>query len=706
MGKLLRVLGAIIGVLVLLIIVAVIVLPLIIDPNDYKDEIAKAVREQTGRELTIAGDIDLSVFPWLGMDMGSTRLSNAPGFGDQPFAAVEAVQVRLKLLPLLRKQIEMDTVVLKGLRLNLAKNEQGVTNWDDLTAATPEAPPAEEKPEPGEIALAGLAIGGVKVTDGQVVWEDQTTGARYSVEDFSLLSGAIQPGQPVAVNLGLQLNANQPPMTGKVDFDGSVWVSESLQQFKLSEAVLAVDLLGESLPAGALEAKLATDVSVDLEQQTLSMPELVLEALGLKVTGQFSGQELQGDNPLFTGTLRLHEFVPRTLVEKLGMELPPMADATVLGKADGQLALDASLDHVAVDKLQLRLDDSQITGRAGVRDFAAPAIRFDLTLDAIDVDRYLPPPSEGETPAAAPPTAAAAAGAAELPLETLRALDVDGSFRIGELKAFQLRSTDVLITLKAKDGVMRVHPAQAKLYQGLYNGDLTFDVRQDTPRLAMNEKLAGIQAAPLLQDLTGKDTLHGMGNVEAKLNARGIEPEQVRRTLNGTLAFSFTDGMVKGVDIAGLIQKANALLKGQPAPTDTGANETRFTELTGTANVVNGLVSNNDLSAKTPFLRINGDGTAHLAEETIDYLVKAKVVASPEGQGGKSLEELKGLTIPVRVKGTLAEPKYSVELDQVLKDAAKKEVQQQVDKQKEKLQEKLQDQLDDQLGDKLKGLFR
>ena len=146
MGKLLKFILWLVAALVLLVVIAAVVLPMVVDPNDYKDEIAAAVAEQTGRTLTIEGDIGLSVFPWLGLDIGPTQLSNAAGFAEASMARMQAVQVRVKLLPLLRKQLEVDKVLLAGLQLNLAKDKQGRSNWDDLSAAPKDEPAAPVQP--------------------------------------------------------------------------------------------------------------------------------------------------------------------------------------------------------------------------------------------------------------------------------------------------------------------------------------------------------------------------------------------------------------------------------------------------------------------------------------------------------------------------------------------------------------------------------
>ncbi len=724
MAKVMRILGLLVAALIVLVVLAVVVLPLLIDPNDFKDDIAAQVQDKTGRSLEMEGDIELSVFPWLGLAIGPTRLSNAPGFGDQPFAEVQEVQVRLELLPLLRKEVVMDTVVLDGLRLNLAKNAQGRSNWADLGAA-PDAPAVEPETAetPAKVALAGLAIGGVRMSDARVVWDDQQSGARFAVEDLALTSGAIVPGQAVDLDLSLKLTASQPAMTGPLSFTGAVWVSESLQQVKLSGADLRVDLKGEGLPGKAVDARLQTDLELDLEQQTLKLPELVLKAMGVQLSGTVEGRDLQAELPRFSAKLAVREFVPRELLQRLAVELPPTADATVLGKADAKFGLEATPKDMKVNQLVMRLDDSTLSGQLQVSDFAKPAIRFDLILDEIDADRYLPPPAQepASTPASKPaataakpgaksgakaagtPGAAAAAGAAQLPLEALRALDINGTLKIGALKAYQLRSTDVLIGFKAKDGILRAHPAQAKLYQGQYAGDLRFDVRQDTPRIAMNEKLSGVQAGPLLKDLMGDDRLQGEANVQAKLTGEGLTPELIRKTLNGNASFAFTDGRVKGFDLAALIDQADALLKGRPQATDTGPKGTDFSELKGSATVRNGLVQNNDLTAKSPYFRVDGKGKTHLARETIDYLITAKIVGSREGQGGKTLQELKGLAIPVKIGGSYSAPTYKVQLDKVLAEKVKTEAKQKIEEKKQEVEQDLKKKLEDKL---FKGLFR
>src|SRR5580704_6675091 len=139
-----KLVGIVLGSLVALMVVVLLGIRLFVDPNDYKDRIARAVKNSTGRELTLSGQIKLSVFPWIALELGPASLGNPPGFSAQPFAAVQHVALRVKLLPLLRKELEIGRIEIDGLDLRLLKNAAGRGNWQDFgnQSATPESTPS------------------------------------------------------------------------------------------------------------------------------------------------------------------------------------------------------------------------------------------------------------------------------------------------------------------------------------------------------------------------------------------------------------------------------------------------------------------------------------------------------------------------------------------------------------------------------------
>ena len=134
--KVLKWLLGTVAVLVLIVGLGVAALVYLVDWNDFKETIQNQVKKQTGRDLQIAGDLSPSFFPWAGISVGEIILANADGYGDAPFARIGAADVKVELLPLLKRQVNVRTVELTGLQLDLQRAEDGQTNWDDLLAGT------------------------------------------------------------------------------------------------------------------------------------------------------------------------------------------------------------------------------------------------------------------------------------------------------------------------------------------------------------------------------------------------------------------------------------------------------------------------------------------------------------------------------------------------------------------------------------------
>jgi AsmA protein len=555
--KPLKTLAIVLGSLVVLLIVGVVTLTIVFNPNRYKPQIIQAVKEKTGRELKIGKNIGWSFFPNLGIEAGGLELSNAPGFGKEPFAKIDAAGVGVELLPLFRGRITVDKVYLHGLALNLAKNAAGRTNWDDLVAASKETPKTAEKPAAtkgeGANALGALSVGRLEVKNANVVWRDEAAGSTVAVKNLELTTGTFASGKPMDLHLAFELARDRAPAI-KIGLNGDL--------------TFAPDLL-----------KLA--------------------------------------------------------------------------------------------KLNLAVDDSHLTGGLEVRNFARPAINFDLALDQIDLDRYLSSEPAAKTGAGTKP---AAAQPVALPLATLRSLDVRGKLRIQKLKAMNLQSTDALVQVNARNGLIDLGPNEAKLYGGAYRGQTSLDVRGKTPALSLNEALSGVQLAPLLQDAYKIGAFQGDANLNAKLTAQGFDAAQITRTLSGNAAFDVKNGLIRGVDIGKMVDAVNAAVRDRntqalvqlvPAKGD----DTKFTQLGGTVQVRNGIARNDDLAIDVPNLgKVTGKGSADLPAQRLDYRLTV----------GK---------LPIVVSGPFANLKYTPDVQTV----AKHEV-----------ERKLKNELEDKLREKLK----
>ena len=169
--------------LLILILIAAVTFAFIFNPNDYKDDVITLFKENTGRQLSIPGDISLSLFPWIGLELGKIEVSNAKGFAKKPFAKMTRLQVRAKLWPLLQQRLEADTLVIEGLNLNLEKNKHGKTNWDDLLQTTKSAPSQSKAPTSAQTQTkksdakinlhAAFAINGIKIKQAKFKFHEQ-----------------------------------------------------------------------------------------------------------------------------------------------------------------------------------------------------------------------------------------------------------------------------------------------------------------------------------------------------------------------------------------------------------------------------------------------------------------------------------------------------------------------------------------------------
>jgi len=772
-----RIVFKIIIFIVIIVIAGLIALPFIVDPNDYKQEISSQVEKATGRNLTLDGDIKLSVFPWIALELGPLSLSNAAGFKADSFAKVQQAEIRIKLMPLLKKQLEMDTIVLDGLVLNLEKNKAGKTNWDDLVAnndVTPDTTKKDNAPSDDGPALSAISIAGVKLTNANILWSDATTDQTYQLQDFNLNTDPLVPGEATALDMEFDVASSKPQAQAHVKLDSKVMVDLDNQHYKLTDLnlttqasgeelpfsetnltlsgdinadmlkqlvtiddlkltaqaknnkqsinadlsaqvssnlatqqstvkalVLNAEVLDPTLPSGKANINLTADVTADMKQQTMILSALVIDAYDVLINGDIKASKLLSDNPNFVGNIIVKPFDLRKLANNLKIELPIMADDSTLEMVQLTTEFEASTKYFNAKLLDLTLDQSKLTGNLAINNFAKPAFDFKLNLDEIDADRYLPPASKTEdvkVTAQAPAETSAPAAENQLPLEALRQINAKGTIDIGKLTISGTHSEQIHVEINATNGLINLSPMSANMYQGQYQGNVGLDARGKTLKLSLNESLKGVKVGPLLKDLTGDDKLSGIANAQAKLTGNGATMMQIKQTLSGNGNFSFTDGAVKGVNIAESIRKAKAALKGDKLPASDSPVQTDFSNLSGSFTATNGIFDNQDLLAMSPLLRINGAGKIDLPREGIDYGLKVSIVETSSGQGGKELADLKGLTVPVKITGTFSNPKPSVDLASMLKEKATEEV-------KAKVADKLKDKLGGDLGGLLDGIL-
>jgi AsmA protein len=703
MGRLLKIILFTTTSVVLLVIIAAVVLPLVIDPNDFKPEIQQAVEKNTGRKLNIEGDLELSVFPWIGVSTGKLTLSNAPGFTDKLFAEITESNIKVKLLPLLSKEVEVSRIVLKGLVLNLAKNKQGVSNWDDLSGSekTKGQPEETDKTKKEQVSLlAALAIGGIAIEQAKIVWDDQQQGKYIELNDFNFQTGKLVFDQPVAIDLSLTIVNKEPEITESINFTADLVINEQLDIFKLKQINIESITSGKEIPGEKLTATLLAEMALDLTQQTLNVSEFKLSTGNLNLTANIVGTSIK-DNPVFKGSINVAEFNLAQLLKTLAMPLPVMQDPDSLTKLSVAFDLMATTDSADIQNLVITLDETNINGSSSIKNFSQPEIVFNLNVDAINVDHYLSPVKEGKSSSKAvvTPASAAVAGAALFPVEMLRTLNTNGRLKIDKLTVNRLNMQGLSLKLNAKNGVIKTKQDIKQLYQGSYSGATTLNVQRKQPRLVLNESLSMVHIEPLLKDLQDAARMTGVVNADVKLQGQGNSVKAIKSSLNGKVDFNFKDGVVKGFNLQKMIENSKALLGGNPLPAENKNDQTVFSVIKGSADISNGLVSNNDLYAEASKLRVYGEGTANLVSEKLDYKVDAKLLRTIAT--ATQPEKIEGVPVVVKVGGTFSKPTYTLDIAAMLMEKNKDKI----NKKKDELLEKLDEKLGPGVSDLLKSFF-
>jgi AsmA protein len=502
----------------------------------------------------------------------------------------------------------------------------------------------------GELKLAvfpslGASVGGVTLSErGSNREFVALQSAHASVKLMPLLHGQVIVDAVRVSGLKAQIVKNK---------DGTYNFSDLLEGGEAKRAAKpAPEKKGESAP-----------VKFDVAGITVDRASILYRDMS-------SGQEISlTDVKLHTG--RIAENVQDKIELAAAVKRnQPLLEAKVALNATYSLKPDAiGLDFTA------KLDDSNVKGKLSMARAAQPSYSFDLTIDRINLDRYLAS-SEKKKPAAGkqePPKKEEAAQDAPVDLSGLKGLNARGQLQVGALQVQGLKLSNLKAQLKTADSRAEINPHSASLYEGELTGTLTVDGNAN--RIALKETLTNVSVGPLLRDAAQQDRLEGRGNVALDVTAAGATVSTMKRSLAGAAKVRLRDGAVKGIDIAELLRRARAAMGKQSGQAVDSKERTDFSELSASFSIKNGVAHNEDLDIKSPLLRIGGSGDIDIGRSTISYVVKASVVGTTS------------LTVPVKLSGPFDAMKYEVDYRAVAGDLAKTKV-------------------GDKVRDRLKGLIR
>lgn len=530
-----------------------------------------------------------------------------------------------------------------------------------------------------------------------------------SVDVMPLFSGEIKLGQLSLDGLNFNLETNAQGIT---NLDGmgagsetttpqTPTESQSNTKSELPKLALAgIDITNTLITV--IDKKLGTETDLSIKLIELGAFELgkdtTLDVILSVVTKEFVGDlNLQA-------MMNVSADISNVALKSLSVDGALNGENVPAGQMSIALNTSANVQLspmiATIEHLSLDVNGMKIDGNASVALLDKTKVRFDLKGNEWDLNPLIPAANE-ETEQTAPSKESVAE--IEPDLSILTTLDVDGQLTIAGFKAKGINIGQTLLNVNVKDGNAKLAPLSVDLYDG--NMTLNATVSHDNGRnsYSIDNQLKGVQILPLLKDAADVDMLAGATEFNLVANGRGLTVSKIKKGLEGKGSFAIRDGALYGINIAQKLRSAKAALGSSASEEE---KKTDFTALTGEFTIQKGIVNNTALLMEAPFLRLNGQGTADILQELVDYHLKVNLVGTSKGQDGGS--DLAGLAIPLKVTGSFTDPKFGLDTSGALKaklDQEKAALKAKAKLQADKLKEEAKKKAKDKLKDKLKGLF-
>lgn len=600
--------------------------PFFVSSTSVRDMVVAAVKERTGRTLTINGKTDLTLFPMIGIEVNDAILSNPASFSKLPFATLEKMQVRLALLPLLTGKVAISKFVLVKPVLHLAVNAQGQNNWTFSQAGSKPVPVQKDSktksdsalPSDSTLPVGEIELGVFDISGGAVSYADARTGTQEQFSD---------------INLQIAMTNLSSPLTVKGQL---IWNKE---QLKLDARLGSVQsLLGEK-PTGF--------------KTILSSPN---------INADFDGKITLREASHLEGAFKLSTPSIRKLASWLKSPLTP-------GKGLKGLAISSRIvsqgKTISLSNAKITLDGMHATGSTTIQlAQPRPRVKVNFTLDKLDLNQYI---STAKTSAPAR-TSSKPTGwsTAKIDFSGLKTIDADMQLKTGKILYKKVITGASTLKITMAGGLMTANLAKLALYKGQATGSLSLDGRTAKQIIRIRGNLKNVDAFPLLRDAARFEWIEGKANMDFDIVSRGTSQKQMMTNLSGRGVSKFADGAVRGINVAQMFRNVTSNVLSGWSKSKTA--KTDFSSLDASFAIVRGIATNKDLKMIGPLVRITGAGMVSMPAQKLDYKINPKVVASLQGQGGNA--DLKGLNVPIIIKGAWAKPSIYPDIAGILSNPA------------------------------------
>ncbi len=599
---------------IVLAVCAVFAAPFLIPSDWIADKVAEQVRAQTGRTLTFSNDTSLSLFPDISLVLKNAKLSNPPDMPEGFVVAMDTLRLKVGLEPLLSRKVDVKEFVLEKPVVNLLVTGDGNSNWrfGNEGGAVPSSGGTTNETV-DSLKPTEFALGPIRISEGRLRYLDERTASAMKAD---------------AINAEISL----PQLNGPVALKGDlIWNGEKV----------TIDLKADTPAALAEDGR--TNASLTVSAKPVAM--------------SFAGQMSLTRGVRLGGNMNIKAPSLRGLAKWSGS---PLAPGKGLGAFSAKGALAYGDDTIGLKNATINLDGMKIVGDTTISlKGQRPQVTARVGIDQVDVNAYMSDGAGGSG-------AGGGGGWSKSPIDLsgLQAVDADVALNAGRIAYRKTTLSKVSARLKLNAGVLDATLSKMTLYGGSAAGALRLNGARKVPGIAGSLRTNGVNAYQLLRDFAGFEWLEGATAITAQVSAAGRSQAEWVSSLGGTFNIKFTNGAIRGYNIAKMIRGATKNIldgwKSEPA------EKTDFSEFSANYVIKQGIARNNDLKLVGPLVRLSGHGIVSLPPRTLNYLISPKLVASLQGQGG--VQDLSGLEIPFKVKGPWSNPQIYPDIEGILQN--------------------------------------
>lgn len=683
MKNIIKIVAAIVVIFALVLGGAAFLLVKTINPNDYKTQISQVIKDKTGRDLTISGNIGWSFFPLFGVKAHNIVLSSNANFANRDFLKVDELDVKVFPFSLFAGKVTVSKVILKNCQLTLIKSQIGENNWQDLIDSAMVS--AKVKNASSGEPEKRFKISNLDIQNASVIFENQALNKMVKINNLNLESENVNTdGEQFYFNADADYLNSEPNYNGHISLNGNITLDMPKKIYELQ----SLQLLG-FVNGGDLRAKInfaaTSNINADLQNQTLDFDNLTLRADNLIATGKVQATNITYA-PNVLGNLKATSFDPKPLLIALGLIDPSKAHA--FNSASFKLAIQTTSKFLKITNLELDLDDSKISGIANYAHFTDKNVMFNLDANKIDLDRYIdavsssPKPVDKKVTVSINDTKNNNQPAININdsdsnlLKILRAIRINGEIEIGDLKLNKMHFNKIKSQVIGTFGDINLKPITLNFYHGNVNGGINVNVQNQIPHYSLTAAFAEVSVQPLFKDATNSNKLSGIASGQANMIMQGKNSKELLGSMTGRGKIALNKGIVYGIDLHYQVDRARGLLslaKGQKINIKPESNppKTDIGQLTADFNLNNGIFSSKNILINGAYFTAKGEGTADLNTEQLNLQIDAT-------------NDRKDFYLPVKITNTFSDPKITPQIavitKNVLSDKTKNEVQKQIDK--------------------------